>query len=85
MKPPLKYFIIGFLFGALGLYVLSALSLALPFFEVVAGPLFWPGRFLSETFVGSEGSDIVVLLLTLFNGVFYGLVFAIVGFLFTKK
>jgi hypothetical protein len=65
----------GFLFGTLGMFILAALSLLFAPIELIAMPLFVPGRFAASLFVGSEGSDAQVVLLTIFNGVLYALIF----------
>lgn len=85
MTKPQKYSLAGFLFGALGLYVLAALSLISQVFELIFVPLFTPGRTMSALFVGSEGSNLDVLLLSVFNGLFYALIFYVVGCLLARS
>ena len=80
-----KGIFIGFLFGTLGLFVLSMLSLALQPFEVIGSFLFAPGRALSSLLFGANGSDGAVALLMLFNGIFYALVGFVLQFLWTKR
>jgi len=74
-----KLAIFGFLFGTVGMFVLAALSLVSVTFEVLAGPLFWPGRALSAALFGTEGSDVAVAFLTLCNGLFYAAIFGGIG------
>lgn len=76
-----KPLILGFLFGTAGMYLLAMLSLMFQPVEVLTGFLFAPGRFISATFVGSEGSNAAVVLLTLFNGALYAGVFALLSYL----
>ncbi len=85
MKSTHKFALAGFIFGALGLFVLAMLALVSPFFEVVFGPLFAPGRWAAETFVGPNGSDAAVAVLALANGVLYSLVFWIIGVVMTRQ
>jgi|GEM_PF-2976070 len=68
-------FTIGFLFGVLGLWILSMLSLALPVVELLSQPLFALGRSLSAA-IATDGSmgNLGVAFLTIVNGVFYGLI-----------
>jgi hypothetical protein len=70
-------FMLGFLFGTVGMYLLAMLSLIFVPAERIANVFFIPGRYMAEQFAGPQGSNIEVLLLTLFNGILYGLVFAI--------
>lgn len=76
MHPILKCALWGFIFGAVGLYVLAALALITPLFEYLSVPLMYPGRKLAEVIAGAEGSTFDVLLLTLFNGALYAAIFA---------
>lgn len=66
-------FILGFLFGTLGLWILAMLSLAFPPVELVAQPLFAFGRWLSDMAI-SDGSanNVEVGMLIVGNGVLYG-------------
>jgi hypothetical protein len=75
----------GFLFGTLGLFALAALSLISGVAELVFAPLFWPARFLSARLAGAQGSTGEVVLLTLFNGLLYALLFATIVVLLTRK
>jgi hypothetical protein len=79
-----KHAVLGFLFGTIGIFALSSLSLVSHIFEVVLSPLFWPGRFMAATFVGASVSNTQVLLLTLFNGVLYAVIFALIGYAWRK-
>lgn len=81
----MKSFLLGFLFGTAGLYVLSALSLVFSVVEKVSTPLMWPGRYAAELFAGTEGSDFEVVILIIGNGVLYGLAFLLLAKLFRKK
>ena len=86
MQPKLSYglkkpFIWGFIFGALGLYILAVLALILPAAETLGDLLFFPGRYLAEQFAGAEGSNTEVALLSIFNGVLYGVIFTILTLL----
>jgi hypothetical protein len=76
-KPYLMSFILGFLFGTAGMYLLAMLSLLFVAAEGIADVFLAPGRYMAEQFAGPQGSDTEVLLLTLFNGILYGLVFLI--------
>lgn len=78
MKKP---FIWGFIFGAVGLYLLAMLALITPIFETIGNLLFFPGRYLAEQFVGAEGGNMAVILLSLFNGLLYGVIFIVLAWL----
>ncbi len=67
-------FILGFLFGTIGIWVLAMLSLALPPVEMVSSLFFLPGMWLAQFLEhdGSLGSGGVTMLM-LFNGALYGL------------
>lgn len=79
MSTTFKHGLFGFLFGTLGMFAFSALSLLSQVFEFISAPLFWPGRFLAATFVGSEGSDLAVAMLTISNGILYAIIFIVIG------
>jgi hypothetical protein len=64
----------GFIFGTLGLFLLAALSLVSPAFEMLAAPFMWPGRFAAERLFGAGGSTAEVLLLTVGSGMLYAAV-----------
>lgn len=81
MNKMTKYALWGFAFGTLGLYLLALIALTAPVFETVSSLLMKPGRMVAEAFVDSEGSNGEVLLLTLFNGLFYLLIFILIGVL----
>lgn len=78
MNKTLKAAIWGFLFGTVGLFILSALALMLPFFEAIGNVLTAPIKMISARFAGSEGSNGEVFLLTLLNGILYAIIFAVV-------
>ena len=67
-------FLVGFLLGTIGLWVLALVSLALPPVEALSAPLFAPGRF-AASLLQSGGSlgDGGVAVLFLGNGLLYGL------------
>lgn len=79
MSTTFKHGLFGFLFGTLGMFAFSALSLLSQVFEFISAPLFRPGRFLAATFVGSEGSDLAVAMLTISNGILYAIIFILIG------
>ena len=85
MTKPQKYLVGGFLFGALGLYVLAVLSLASQVFETIFAPLFVFGRTVAALFVGSEGTTVEVVVLSIFNGLFYAIIFYFIGKLISYK
>lgn len=77
MHPPLpwKGFLIGFLFGTVGLWLLAMVNLVFPLAETLTQPLYTFGRSLAEILVrdGSAGNaEVAVLMLA--TGVFYGLI-----------
>lgn len=74
----MKAFVWGFIFGTLGLYVLVLFALALPTLESFTHVLTIPGRTVAEKFIGPEGNNIEVLLLTIFNGIVYGILFTLI-------
>jgi hypothetical protein len=59
------------------MYLIAMLSLMFAAAERIADAFFTPGRYMAEQFAGPQGSYTEVLLLTLFNGILYGLVFLI--------
>jgi len=84
MYKALKYARWGFLFGAIGLYALAALSLISPILEKMAAPFLYPGRWLSLLVAGTDGSVVEVILLTLFNGILYAAIFVLVAIIAKK-
>lgn len=78
MRRPLKYALWGFLFGTFGLYALAALSLMSPIIEMIVVPFLYPGRWLAEIIAGSEGTTGDVIVLALFNGILYALLFMLI-------
>jgi hypothetical protein len=70
-------FMLGFLFGTGEMFLLAMLSLMFAAAERIANVFFIPGRYMAAQFVGPQGSNTEVFLLTLFNGILYGLIFAI--------
>lgn len=68
-------FLLGFLFGIPGLWLLSLLSLLFQWAEAAFRPLFEPARALAAWMVrDGSANNLEVLVLFLFNGVLYGLV-----------
>jgi hypothetical protein len=65
---------LGFLFGTGGMFLLAMLSLMFAAAERIANVFFIPGRYMAAQFVGPQGSNTEVFLLTLFNGILYGLI-----------
>lgn len=84
MNKAIKYGLWGFLFGTIGLYALAMLSLMMPFIEMLASPLMYPGRWLGSFINGSDGSTGEVLLLTLFNGILYAVLFVLIRIIAKK-
>lgn len=84
MKSISKSAVIGFLFGTVGIFALSFLSLISQVFEVAFSPLFWPGRTIAAMFVGSSANDTQVLLLTLCNGVIYAILFVVIALIWKR-
>jgi hypothetical protein len=84
-KKHFSYPIIGFLFGSFGLYVLALLALIFPFFEALGSILFAPGRILARMLLGSNGSSLDVLLLTIANGILYAILFWAAHALITRS
>jgi hypothetical protein len=79
MRPMARYAMFGALFGAVGLFGLSALSMISPWVEKIADRMLWPGRYLAEQLFGSSMTDQQVVLLAAMNGLLYALVFVILG------
>lgn len=77
--------LLGFFFGAAGIYMLAGLSLVSTYFEVIATPFLLPGRFAAAMFAGPDGSTIEVAFVTFFNGVLYTLVFMAFGAIFKRQ
>lgn len=69
-------FILGVLFGTAGMWILAMLSLVFQPIELLTGPLFAPGRWLSAQTAGADGSmgNLGVALLMGANGLLYGIV-----------
>jgi hypothetical protein len=67
--------ILGFLFGTIGILLLSSLSLVSQTIELISAPFFWPGQKIAELFFGENAGNGSVIALTLFNGVLYALIF----------
>lgn len=84
MSKSVKFALIGFIFGTLGLYILSAVSLFSSVVEFLSAPILWPGRTMTALLVGPNGSDLAVFLLTIFNGVLYALIFTGINTLITR-
>ena len=84
MSTTFKHGLFGFLFGTLGMFAFSALSLLSQTFEAISAPLFLPGRYLSATFVGSQGSDLAVAILTISNGILYAVIFMFIGMMLRR-
>lgn len=80
----LRYAFWGFFFGTAGLYMLAGLSLVSTIFETVAKPLLYPGRFAAAIFAGADGSGVEVTALLFFSGIFYALLFVVIGALFGR-
>lgn len=78
LRPYMKAFLWGFIFGTVGLYILVLFALALPTIESFTHILTIPGRTVAEKFIGPEGNNIEVLLLTIFNGIVYGILFVLI-------
>lgn len=78
MRKALQYGTYGFLFGTVGLYALAMLSLLHPMIELLASPLLYPGRVLGSLIGGPDGSTGEALLLALFNGCLYALLFVLI-------
>lgn len=73
----------GFLFGTVGLFVLSVLSLMSPVIEMLAQPFLWPGRQFSAWLTdGVSASTSMVVVLYLLTGAFYALVGMVVQIVF---
>jgi hypothetical protein len=81
----LKGFVIGFLFGIIGMWILALLALMLPFFEIIGSVLFAPGRWLAAVTAGSNAGTLAVILLMLANGVLYGLIGMGIQALFSRQ
>lgn len=70
-----KGFIIGALFGTVGVFVLALLSLMFPVAEVLAYPFLWPGKFFSSLLVtGNTVSISMVTLLYLCTALLYAII-----------
>jgi prepilin signal peptidase PulO-like enzyme (type II secretory pathway) len=78
MHKAIKYGLLGFFFGTVGLYLLAMVSLMTPILEFLVSPLFFPGRWLGGQIGGADGSTGEVILLTLFNGILYALLFVLI-------
>ena len=67
-------FLIGFLFGIVGIWILAMLSLMFIPIELFTQPLFTPGKWVASLLM-QDGSVTTAqtVLLFLVNGVFYGL------------
>ena len=71
--------IIGFFFGTIGLWILAGFGLGVPGIALIATPLLLPGKLIGSLLFG-VGSImgmphiIMVITLTLFNGVFYAFI-----------
>ncbi len=74
-----KAIIWGFLFGTIGLFILSALALIFQPIEIIKDWLSLPIRIVAQRLAGSEGSNLEVLLLTVGNGLLYALIFYLVS------
>ena len=51
---------------------------------VTISPLFYPGRWLGAQIGGANGSTLEVVLLTLFNGILYALLFVLIRIIAKK-
>ncbi len=80
-----KALIWGFLFGTVGLFLLSALALIFQPVEIVKDWLTIPVRALSQQFAGTDGSNVEVLILTLGNGILYALLFFLVSLIIKRN
>lgn len=80
-----KMFAIGFLFGTIGLYIVSLASLSWSIFEYALNVFAGPGRSFAGIFFDSEANLAEIVILTVFNGLFYGLVFTILHNVFVGK
>ena len=78
MNKAIKYSLLGFFFGTIGLYVLAMVSLMTPILEFLVAPLVYPGRWLGGYIGGADGSTLEVVLLTLFNGILYAFLFVLI-------
>jgi hypothetical protein len=79
-------FIIGFIFGAIGLSIISFISSSIPFLENAVFYLEFPGRFAHGIFSGLysfiESNYLISgLIVLLFNGIFYAMVGLFIGLL----
>jgi hypothetical protein len=71
--------ILGFLFGTIGLFLLTFLALTVPYADAILSPLYAPGRFVAGVLTGGgDGTDALVAVLYLFNGLLYAVVGAMI-------
>jgi hypothetical protein len=77
--------VIGFLFGVVGLFILAALALIVPFFEMILAVLAAPSRAFGLLINGPDGSTLEIIILSLFNGILYALIFRVIAYFFGKK
>ena len=75
----------GFFFGTVILYALVAFPPAWAFFELLSTFLALPGKLAAMVVAGPDVSDLGAMLQTFFNGVFYALVFMVLGSLFSRQ
>lgn len=68
-------FLLGFLFGIVGIWIVATLSLMFTPVELLTQPLFWVGRF-AASLIESNGTvgTLGTVFLFLVNGVFYGVI-----------
>lgn len=70
--------LIGFLFGTVGLWIIAALSLAIPYVELAARIFLLPGRYVAGLLFESSIATWGVVLLFLFNGLLYATIGALI-------
>lgn len=79
LHKPYFGFLAGFLFGTVGMFLLSMLSLVFQPVELVTQPLFAFGRWLSEIMItdgSANNAEVAVLILG--NGILYGVIGALI-------
>ena len=73
-----RSFVWGFLFGTVGLLILSVLSLISPFFEFWLDFLASPSRVIGQYIDGPGGSSAEIIILMAVNGFLYGSLFRLI-------
>ncbi len=71
-------FVIGCVFGTLGLFAIALISLLSADLEFLLQPFLLPGRFFASFLVTDHASSGIVVVLYLLTGIFYGILGALI-------